>query len=96
MGICKPPFIWLVPFSETYSAGLELLADSEFYLMEKNGSATYLTEAYRTSLSSPLTFQHFGVWTNGSSNLQLKTEQEKYDRRKLTGVNIRVASIKVE
>ena len=72
---------------------MELVPESDFFLVRKNGSSIVLIEAYQTAHKSPTTFQKYGCWESG--NLTLETTKDKYERRNLSGVTIRVVTTRV-
>ena len=74
---------------------IELNADSDFFLVKKDGLDFSIYEAYQKSKYSRLDIQHVATWSN-SSGLEFKSNQTKYERRSLSGVNIRVAAIQVQ
>ena len=69
-------------------------ADSEFFFMQSNGSVISVVEAYRRGKGMPLLTKKYATWSS-SSGLQVLEASDKYERRSLTGVKIRVASIHV-
>lgn len=70
-------------------------AESDFFLIQTYGLDFTIFEAYQKSKYSGVQIQPFATWSN-DFGLQLKNSQTKYERRSLSGVNIRVASIQVQ
>ena len=73
---------------------LRIPADSDFFFIHSNGSVISVVEAYKRAKDKPLLTQKYANWSS-AAGLQILQDAEKYERRSLSGVKIRVCSIQV-
>ena len=85
--------MWIVQWHADYG-DLLVPADSDFFFMVANGTRISIMEAYKKSTNLPMLTQEYANWspTNG---LVVTHGTEKYERRSLSGVQIRVGSLEV-
>ena len=69
-------------------------ADSDFFFIRSNGSVISVMEAYQKAENQPLVIQNYANWTQ-NDGLQKFHHGDKYERRRLSGVKIRVGSLQV-
>ena len=62
--------------------------------MEKKDFGFEISEAYSKGLGFPITIQKIGTWIP-FKGLGINSNEDKYERRKLNGVRIKVATINV-
>ena len=62
--------------------------------MEKKDSEVAISEAYSKALGFPITIQKIATWIP-FKGLEIINNDDKYERRKLNGVRIKVATIYV-
>ena len=62
--------------------------------MEKKDSKVEISEAYSKGLGFPITIQKIATWIP-FKGLEIISNDDKYERRKLNGVRIKVATIYV-
>ena len=90
---CQDPFVWIVQWHADYG-DLLVPADSDFFFMVANETGITIMEAYKKATNLPMLTHEYANWspTNG---LVVSHGTEKYERRSLSGVQIRVGSLEV-
>ena len=85
--------MWIVQWHADYG-DLLVPADSDFFFMVANETGISVMEAYKKATNLPMLTQEYANWspTNG---LVVTHGTEKYERRSLSGVQIRVGSLEV-